>query len=289
MGGSNCSSWAAGRVGRKSRSGNRSSHETPPGRASILWYAGETAAPAGAQAVHAATVGYVQHIDIAALQAWAEKANGWVAVAALPGTFAEPGRALAYVAHDADDTTERDLKPVADAFVIGRDRLFDEDPRFGLVALSEIADRALSPGVNDPGTAITIIGSLVRLFVLWAEPADDSPAPKYDRVEVPVLSVRDMFDDAFTAIARDGAVTLEVMLRLQKAFKALSSLGDSAMRDAALAHSRLALARAEKKLYLPEDLALVREVAAFSRTNCRMDDSIAAQQGGAADEAKLRG
>jgi hypothetical protein len=38
------------------------------------------------------------------------------------------------------------------------------------------------------------------------------------------------------------------------------------MRDAALAHSRLALARAENKLDLPEDAALVREVAAFSRT-----------------------
>ncbi|MEO9589007.1 MULTISPECIES: DUF2254 domain-containing protein [Marinobacter] len=217
------------------------------------------------KAVHSETVGYVQHIDIETLQAWAEKANGRIAVAALPGTFVEPGRALAYVTHAADDTAELDLKPVVDAFVIGKYRLFDEDPRFGLVALSEIADRALSPGVNDPGTAITIIGSLVRLFVLWTEPKKDSPAPKYDRVEVPVLSTRDMFDDAFRAIARDGAGTVEVMLRLQKAFKALSSRGDSEMHDATLAHSRMALARAEKKLDLPDDLALVREVASFSR------------------------
>lgn len=215
------------------------------------------------QAVHAATVGYVQHIDIAALQGWAEKTNGWVAVAALPGTFAAPGRALAYVGHE---TAELDSKLVADAFVIGRDRLFNEDPRFGLVVLSEIADKALSSGINDPGTAITIIGSLTRMFVLWAEPMENPPAPEYDRVEVPVLEVRDMFDDAFTAIARDGAGTLEVMLRLQKALKVLSSLGNLEMRDAALVHSRLALARAEKRLDLPEDVALIREVAEFSLT-----------------------
>lgn len=241
------------------------------------------------QAVHAAAVGYVQHIDIATLQAWAEKASGWVAVVALPGTFVAPGRVLAYVGHDAGETAELDSKPVTDAFVIGRDRLFDEDPRFGLVVLSEIAARALSPGVNDPGTAITIVGSLVRLFVLWAEPVEDSPAPEYDRVEVPVLSVRDMFDDAFTAIARDGAGTVEVMLRLQKALETLSFLGDLSMRDAALAHSRLALARAENKLDLPEDATLVREVAGFSRTTEHSADSFAAQQGAAADAAKPRG
>lgn len=218
------------------------------------------------QAIYASTVGYVQHLDIAAMQAWAEKANGWVAVAALPGTFAAPGRALAYVGHESGETAEIDSKPVAAAFVIGRDRLFDEDPRFGLVVLSEIADRALSPGINDPGTAITVIGSLVRLLVLWAEPVQDSPASEYDRVEVPELSVRDMFDDAFTAIARDGAGMHEVMLRLQKALETLSSIGDPSMRDAALAHSRLALARAENKLDLPEDVTLVREAAAFSRT-----------------------
>lgn len=216
------------------------------------------------RAVNATTVGYVQRIDISTLQACAEKAGAWVAVAALPGTFAVPGRPLAYVGHDGGQTAEIDCEGVASAFLIGRDRIFDEDPRFGLVVLSEIADRALSPGVNDPGTAIAIIGSFVRLFVSWNEPPGDSPTPEYDRVEVPELSVRDMFDDAFTAIARDGAGILEVMIRLQKALESLSSVGNLAMRNAAMAHARLALARAEKKLDQPEDLALVRDAARFA-------------------------
>ncbi len=224
--------------------------------------------PPQGQPVYAPIVGYVQHIDIAALQTWAEKAGGRVAVSALPGTFAAPGGALAYVQHNRPEMTEADLKPVVKAFVIGRDRLFDEDPRFGLVALSEIASKALSPGVNDPGTAVTIIGSLVRLFAQWAEPPQESPPVDFDRVDVPILSTLDMFDDAFRAIARDGAGTVEVMLRLQKGLRALSSLEDSAIRDAALTYSRMALARAEKKLDMPEDLALVRDLAAFSTPPC---------------------
>lgn len=219
----------------------------------------------GERAVYATTVGYVQRVDVAALQACAEAAAGWVAVAALPGTFAMPGRALAYVGHDVGVTAEIDGEQVASAFVIGRSRLFDEDPRFGLVVLSEIADKALSPGINDPGTAISIIGSLARLFAFWAEPRENPEAVEYDRVRVPELSVRDMFDDAFTAIARDGAGSIEVMVRLQKVLESLAGLGDPRMREAAMAHSRLALARAEKALSLPEDLELVRSVAPCAR------------------------
>lgn len=229
------------------------------------------------QVVHATSVGYVQRVDVAALQAYAEEAQLWVSVAALPGTFAMPGRPLAYVGPEAGGTGEVDRDEIEKSFVIGSERLFDEDPRFGLVVLAEIADRALSPGVNDPGTAIAILGSLTRLLLLWAEPNEELPPPEYDRVEVPELSLQDMFDDAFTAIARDGAGVIEVVVRLQKTLAALSSLGDARMRDAAADHSRLALARAEKKLQLPEELALARELAAFS--NPGRDPARLTQQG----------
>jgi uncharacterized membrane protein len=221
--------------------------------------------PPEGRPVFAASVGYVQRIDMHALQACAEKGRGRIVVAALPGAFVAPGRALAYVSVDAGEQSEIDCEGVAQAFLMGGDRLFDEDPRFGLVVLSEIASRALSPAVNDPGTAINIIGTLVRLFVLWSEPpAGESSTLGCDRVEVPELSVGDMFEDGFRAIARDGAGAVEVSIRLQKALRSLASLGDAAMRDAAMEQAKQALARAEKALVLPEDLALVRDVARFA-------------------------
>ena len=214
------------------------------------------------------TVGYVQDIDVCGLQAWAEKVGGRVVVAALPGTFVAPDRALAYVRAQGRERIEIDDDQIDAHFTIGGERRFDDDPRFGLVVLSEIAGRALSPAVNDPGTAIDIIGTLVRLFTLWSAPAatDRGTGTTYDRVEVPEVSVRDMFDDAFTAIARDGAGAVEVSVRLQKALQSLASRGDVAMRGAALHHARLALARAERSLELPEDLAVVRDAATFART-----------------------
>lgn len=220
------------------------------------------------QAVFAASVGYVQHIDIAALQTWAEEAHVRVVVAALPGTFAAPDQALAYIFSQSVDQNEIDCECVVKSFLIGGERLFDDDPRFGLVVLSEIAGRALSPAVNDPGTAINIIGTLLRLFVLWNEPATpgDEEIPKYNRVEVPEISLQDMFDDAFTAIARDGAGIVEVSVRLQKTLRSLASLGNVQMRDAAEYHRRLGLKRARVALDITEDLTAVLNAARFSES-----------------------
>ncbi len=231
------------------------------------------------QPVLAPTVGYVQHVDVEKLQRWAEKTGGGVTVAALPGAFAAPGRVLAWVDKSSDPPADGsaesalDTDPVADAFLIGKERQFDADPRFGFVVMSQIAGRALSPAVNDPGTAIDILAAQVRLFAQWLGPrrvashdgagAASDEAPKYDRVEVPELSVHDLFDDAFTAMARDGAGTVEVALRLLKSLHALASLGRADVQAAARRHGRMALARAEASLVLPEDLARVREAARF--------------------------
>jgi uncharacterized membrane protein len=220
----------------------------------------------GGQAVYGGSIGYVQRVDVSALQTFAEKSRLRITVAVLPGSFLAPGRALAYVTADSGVLPDLVTNHIEKAFLIGADRKFDEDPRFGLIALSEIASRALSPAVNDPGTAICIVGTFVRLFVLWSEPVKEGEIQtcECDRVEVPEISVRDMFDDAFTAIARDGAGAIEVAGRLQKAFQSLASIGDTTIRDAAIHHSHLALARAENALELPEDLEIIRKLAKFT-------------------------
>jgi uncharacterized membrane protein len=208
----------------------------------------------------------VQRVDVAELQARAEEMELRIQVAALPGTLTTPDRPLAYVDTEVDESGREEI---ADAFAIGDDRTFDEDPRFGLIVLAEIASRALSPAVNDPGTAIDIINTLVRLFSIWAnretdceeDGPEDGPGVEFDRVEIPELSVSDMFDDAFNAIARDGASMFEVQVRLQKGFRALASLGNDEMKEAAKAHARFALQHAEKALRLPDEIEALREVA----------------------------
>ena len=73
--------------------------------------------------------------------------------------------------------------------------------------LSEIASKALSPGINDPGTALDILVRATRLLrglgAARAAAAETNRA--YDRIHAPEVATGDLFDDAFDAIERDGA------------------------------------------------------------------------------------
>ena len=217
-------------------------------------------APAGATRIVAARTGYVQHVDGAALQTLADAAGLTVHVAALPGRFVHPGRLLAEIDGPTDDALRTRL---ADAFVIGDRRSFDHDPRFGVIVLTEVASRALSSAINDPGTVVDVIGTLVRVLALWSERRAEAPAePRYRRLRVPGLATDELFEDAFGPIARDGAASVMVGLRLQKALAALHDMGDTEFARAARHHADLALERAEAALSIPADRAVLRAARA---------------------------
>ena len=85
--------------------------------------------------------------------------------------------------------------------------------------------------------------------------------PKYTHVRCPALSTHDLFDDAFGAIARDGAANVEVMVRLQKGLAALAVLPVPDVREAAMTLSALALERAALAMNFEKDLAAAKRAA----------------------------
>lgn len=216
------------------------------------------APPPGGVAIHCPDIGYVQHVDIGALHNCAEAADCAFHLDVLPGTFVDPSRPLLWATRDVASEVRQ---AVCKAISIGNKRTFDQDPRFGLIVLSEIASRALSPGVNDPGTAIDVIGAMVRLLAIRADGAN-GPPPKvqFPRVHVGCFDNADLFDDVVTPIARDGAAIIEVGIRLQKALQGLSLIGDGSFRDSATRHAALALDRAELALALEADRARLRRL-----------------------------
>lgn len=223
-----------------------------------------TGLPPGSRPVEADEVGYVCAIDMQALQQCAAKHQLVLEVAALPGAFMVPGRPLLRVAGAGGELPGEVAASLRAAFRIAQSREFNGDPRFGLVVLSEIAGRALSPAVNDPGTAVDVTGRLVRIFVQWLQTLPEVDSPDFPLVQVPELALSDLVEDAFTAIARDGASSLEVSCRLMKALHTLASLGNEELAAAARAKAREALAQAELRMQLPAHLERVRALASFA-------------------------
>ncbi|WP_324765480.1 DUF2254 domain-containing protein (plasmid) [Sinorhizobium meliloti] len=215
-------------------------------------------------AVTGDVIGYVQNVDMPALSRLCDKHNTRIFLNVIPGTFVYADTPIACIgASDGDTDLDALRKAVSAAFSIGDERSFDQDPRFGLAVMSEIACRALSPAVNDPGTAIDVIGRSTRLLSIWAHGRRNGSyqeEPKHPNVHVPPLATADLFEDAFMAVARDGAGLIEVQLRIQKALLALARMGDGDFKSAALRQSRIAFDRAASSLPLEADRARLHEL-----------------------------
>jgi len=185
----------------------------------------EVPVPSGAQSAYAVQTGMVVHIDAGELDELACKHGVTIHVASMPGSLVHPGRPILYIAPSV--STEA-LKDFRDCVTVGSDREFDQDPRFGIIVLSEIASRALSPAVNDPGTAIEVLNAGLRVFLALADAADEEEPIKLKRVHAPDLDIDDLFRSFFNPIARDAHSVVEVQIRMVTVLAAL------ARRDEAL-------------------------------------------------------
>ena len=218
----------------------------------------------GGVEVTARRAGSVLNVDRDHLQAVAGRLDAEIEIVARPGKLVGRGQPLARVSV-AVGPEERDR--IGDAFAIGRGRSFDQDPRFGLVVLGEIAARALSPGVNDPGTAVEVMGAGLRLMEGWAqsgEGADSEGAdgePPCPRLRVAPLSPADLLEDVFGPSMRYGAGDLIAAVRLQKVL-GLLALGGGPVGVAAATMARTARARSLKAMPDATDRARLKAAGA---------------------------
>lgn len=220
--------------------------------------------------------GYLCHVDMPALQKLGAELGlpGGAPVVRLdvvPGGFVYRKRVLAWLAPEAVQGAEREerLEAAQKAFTIAAARTYEQDPRFGLSVLSEIAERALSPAVNDPGTALDVLGRQFRILELWAQRKTET-RPDYPLVAVPGLDIQDLLEDAFAAVARDGAGVISVQLRIQKLLAALAQTAPDLFGLPALRLSDRALTEARATQLYAEDLARVE------RLNAELHDSVRA-------------
>ena len=117
------------------------------------------AVPPGAMVIRARTSGYVQEIDNEAVLKLAGRHDSTVWLLSRPGQFVVEGTSIA-AAHPPPLEGDELERSVSRAYVIGTDRSTYQDIAFAVQQLVEVALRALSPGVNEPFTAITAIDRL---------------------------------------------------------------------------------------------------------------------------------
>ena len=140
-----------------------------------------------AQTLEAVEHGAVVEVDHRRLVSWADEREVVVEILLQVGDFVPEGAPAVKVWRQAgaEEVDASDLEALRGLVVVEQDRFFHQDPGFGLRKLVDIAERALSPGINDPTTAVQVLDELHRILRMVVV-----------RAELPAL------------VTRDGAVRL---------------------------------------------------------------------------------
>ncbi|MEP6551335.1 MAG: DUF2254 domain-containing protein [Gemmatimonadales bacterium] len=167
--------------------------------------------------IGAAEDGYVQLIDSSALLALAVEEDLVLRVERRPGHFVVKGSPLA-LAWPGKQVQDRTKARINAAFVLGSQRTPVHDVEFTVTQLVEIAVRALSPGINDPFTAVACVDRLGAALSRLAQREMPSPF-RHDgenklRVVAPATAFADFADAAFDQVRQYARSSAAVTLRL---------------------------------------------------------------------------
>jgi uncharacterized membrane protein len=161
--------------------------------------------------------GYLQALDTECLVSVARTEDLVIRVHCRPGDFLTCGTAAAR-AHPASHLSDAVAERLQSAFILGNERTVVQDVRFPAHQLTEMAVRALSPGTNDPSTALACIDRLGAAFVRLSRRRMPSPY-RYDddhrlRLIVVPVTLAELIDETFGPIRQYGRASAPVTMRL---------------------------------------------------------------------------
>lgn len=187
------------------------------------------------RAIEARRSGFVQSVDSDWLFRLACRHDLEVVVEPQVGDFVVAGTALLLLRGDADPGLRSRLLA---AFDLGPVRTPDQDPAFALRQLVDVALKALSPAVNDPGTAVGCVDHGLRLLVRAASrpegPSGRADAQGRARLWLRPQRFEELLRLAFGQLRGVAKSDFSVSYRLAKAMATLAALDLSPDRRAAL-------------------------------------------------------
>lgn len=170
--------------------------------------------------------GYIQAIDDDQLLQVAKSHDVIIKLLRRPGHFVIKGSELVKI-FPSQSVNKSLIKQINQIFILGPQRTQQQDVEFTINQLVEIAVRALSPGINDPFTAIRCIDRLSEGFCCLVEREIPSPY-RYDdnhklRIIANPVTFEGMIDAAFNQIRQYVDSSVAVRLRLLEALAEIAA------------------------------------------------------------------
>jgi uncharacterized membrane protein len=180
--------------------------------------------PVSQTLIHRARPEVIQALNTAALVGLAKTSGGIIEMLAAVGDTVVDLTPLLRVFGARQPIDEVAL---AKAIEMGDERTFEQDPKYAIRLLVDIAIKALSPAINDPTTAVQALDQiedlLLRLGRRRLEIGEFRDTEGQLRLVVPLPTWEDYLRLAFDEIRYCGARSVQVMRRMKALVNDLSS------------------------------------------------------------------
>jgi uncharacterized membrane protein len=211
--------------------------------------------------------GYLQQLDEAGLASWAAENQTAILLLVRPGDYVFPGAPIALMLPPVEGAGEA----IRNATALGAHRVSSFDLRFAVRQLVEVAVRALSPGVNDPYTAISVLDRLGAALCEMEPvflPSGVSLVRERVVLVVPQIQYDQLLNTMFHMIRQSAAGNTAVLMRqLEVLTQVVSCERDRERMIGLKRHADLVMEDAERDVATPGDLEdLRRRYRAFVTT-----------------------
>ncbi|WP_297337015.1 DUF2254 domain-containing protein [Algoriphagus sp.] len=202
--------------------------------------------------------GYLQYVDSDNLMSCMDQQDLLMKLNHRPGSYLIQGIEIGKV-YSKVEIDEQVIQKIQDQFVIGTTKTSQQDLEHSIHQMVEIASRALSPGVNDPFTAISCIDNLSATLSYLAQikfPSKYRIDPNQNlRIIADNLDFEGVLDAAFNQIRQFSAGSPAVIIRLMEALITIHFLAKtSSQKKAILKHAEMVLRMGKESIPEKNDL-----------------------------------
>lgn len=207
--------------------------------------------------------GYIRYIESDGLIAMVKNYNSLLILNHRPGDYIVKGMEIGEI-YSNDSLEKENIDLLLNKFIFGKTKTSQQDIEFSIHQMVEIAARALSPGVNDPYTAIACIDNLTTTMSYLARVKFPSKY-RYDddeklRVVASVLDFEGVLDAAFNQIRQFSGGSTAVIIRLMKALTVIQEFTITAGHKRAVKkHAQMVLTVSKQTIKEENDLNDLKE------------------------------
>jgi uncharacterized membrane protein len=201
--------------------------------------------------------GYLQYIDGENLMEIISKNDSLLHLYHRPGGHLVEGGEIGML-YSKGSWKIGEIKKIHEQFVIGKTKTSQQDPEYSVHQMVEIAVRALSPGVNDPYTALACIDNLTSTMSYLAQAKFPS---KYRldeggriRIIADILTFEGILNAAFNQIRQFSGGSPAVIIRMMEALTTISEFTNDTHKKAVVKHAEMVMTMGKRTIEEKNDL-----------------------------------